>query len=168
MDYETTSHYLLTVNATDEGSPPQSASARINITVINVNDNVPVFETSSEVATIPEDVAIGTQVVRLNATDSDGSALRFDIKSGNKGNAFAIDKSTGLITVAARLDREATANYTLAVMATDTGGKSVVHNASLQVTDVNDNAPQFTSTSYFANVMENLQPGNTRHSAQFQ
>lgn len=159
LDYETTSSYILTVTAKDGGSPPNSASAKVNITIVNVDDNVPVFVTSSQVSKIREDVAIGTRVVRLNATDADGNDLVFDIVSGNTGGAFAIHNASGLITVAAKLDRETTEEYIVAVKATDTGGKSVTHNATIQVIDVNDNAPIFVQASYSKDIMENLPPG---------
>lgn len=159
LDYETTSSYILTVTAKDGGSPPRSASAQVNISIVNVDDNVPVFETSTQVSKIREDVAVGTRVVRLNATDADGNDLVFDIMSGNTGGAFEIHNATGLITVAAKLDREITEEYILAVKATDTGGKSVTHNATIQVIDVNDNAPIFAQGNYSKDIMENLPAG---------
>lgn len=165
LDYESTNHYMLTVTAKDGGSPPLSASAQINITVVNVNDNVPVFETSSQASKIREDVAKGTRVVRLNATDADGNGLKFTLVSGNTGGAFAIDATSGLITVAGKLDRETTANYTLVVQATDQGGQSVTHNATIQVTDVNDNAPKFKKDNYSKDIMENLPSGKIFDSA---
>lgn len=158
LDYETTSSYILTVTAKDGGSPANSATAQVNITVLNV-DNVPVFQTSSQVSKIREDVAVGTRVVRLNATDADGNELKFDILSGNKGGAFEIHNKSGLITVAAKLDRETTEKYILVVKATDTSLKSVTHNATIQVIDVNDNAPEFTQASYSKSIMENLPSG---------
>ena len=161
LDYEITSHYILNVTAKDGGSPPLSATAQVNITVDNVNDNVPVFETSAQVSKVREDVAIGTRVVRLNATDADGNQLNFTFSSGNEAGAFAIQLTTGLITVAAKLDREDTENYTLAVKATDLGGQSVTHNATIQVIDVNDNAPVFKQASYSKDIRENLPSGKT-------
>ena len=108
---------------------------------------------------VRENVAIGTRVVRLNATDADGNQLSFSILSGNTGGAFAIHLTSGVITVAAKLDREKTENYTLAVEARDAGGQSVTHNATIQVIDVNDNAPHFQQASYATDIMENLSSG---------
>ena len=159
LDYEKTSSYILTVIARDSGSPAQTASAKVNITIVNVDDNVPVFETSSAPTKVREDVAIGTRVVRLNATDADGNDLTFHIIGGNVGGAFAIQNSTGLVTVATKLDRENVAKYHLAVRATDTSGKFVNNNATIEVMDVNDNAPKFISPSYSKDIMENLAPG---------
>ena len=161
LDYEKTGSYILTVTAKDDGSPPGTASAQVNITIINVDDNVPVFETSSQASKIPEDVAVGTRVVRLNVTDADGNELNFDILSGNTGWAYAIHNSSGLITVAAKLDREKIETYHLAVRATDRAGHNVTHNATILVIDVNDNAPMFTQPSYSKDIMENLAPGMT-------
>lgn len=159
LDYETTSSYILTVTAKDGGSPSNSASAQVNISIVNVDDNVPVFQTGSQVSKIREDVAIGTRVVRLNATDADGNDLIFHILSGNTDGAFEIHNASGLITVAAKLDRETTEKYILAVKATDPGGKSVTHNATIQVIDVNDNAPVFAKANYSKDIMENLPSG---------
>ncbi|XP_068760232.1 protocadherin Fat 4-like [Montipora capricornis] len=159
LDYENTKVYILNVTAEDGGSPPLSSSAQVNITVINVNDNVPVFDTSLQASMVRENVAIGTRVVRLNATDADGNQLSFSILSGNTGGAFVIHLTSGVITVAAKLDREKTENYTLAVEAQDAGGQSVTHNATIQVIDVNDNAPHFQQASYATDIMENLSSG---------
>ena len=152
---------MLTVIAKDGGSPARTVSAQVNITIINVDDNVPVFQTSSAPTKVREDVAIGTRVVRLNATDADGKDLVFDIMVGNTGGAFEIHNTSGLITVATKLDREKIDRYHLAVRATDPGGKFVTHNATIEVTDVNDNAPNFTQPSYSKDIMENLAPGMT-------
>lgn len=131
----------------------------MNITIINVNDNVPTFDSTGQVTSIPEDVAIGTRVVKLNATDSDGSKLTFSIVKGNIGNSFTIGSQTGVISVAKRLDRENVANYTLEVKATDTGGMSVSNNATIRVLDVNDNKPTFEQGSYSVKILENQPKG---------
>ena len=158
LDYETKSLYTMTVVATDGGNPPRSATAQIKIDIINVNDNVPVFE-ETEATQIREDVALGTQVVRMNATDSDSNQIQYSIIQGNVGGAFQIDQGTGLISVAAKLDRETRVNYTLVVEAKDTGDLSVKNNASIQVTDANDNAPTFSPPTYSARVAENRAKG---------
>lgn len=159
LDYEIISSYILNVTAKDGGSPPASASAHVNITVVNVNDNIPVFVTSLKASRVREDVAVGTRVVRLNATDADGNQLNFSILSGNTDGAFAIHLTSGIITVAAKLDREKIENYTLSVEAKDAGGQSVTHNATIQVIDVNDNAPTFQHARYSKNISENLAAG---------
>ncbi|KAK3739519.1 hypothetical protein QZH41_016191, partial [Actinostola sp. cb2023] len=161
LDYEQTSAYLMTVTAKDSGVPSLSATAHVNITIINVNDNVPTFVSQAQVTYVSEDVAIGTRVVKLNATDSDGSSLLFAITEGDTDGAFAIGGASGVISVAKRLDRETIANYTLVVEAKDTGGKSVSNNATIRVIDVNDNKPVFDSNSYSARITENQPQGTS-------
>ncbi|XP_067023578.1 protocadherin Fat 4-like isoform X2 [Acropora muricata] len=160
LDYEITSSYFLNVTAKDGGSPPASASALVNITVVNVNDNVPVFDTSLQASMVREDAAVGTRVVRLNATDADGNQLNFSILSGNTDGAFAMHLTSGIISVAAKLDREKIENYTLSVEARDAGGYAVTHNATIQVIDVNDNVPMFQHAAYSKNISENLPAGH--------
>jgi hypothetical protein len=162
LDYETTSSYLLTVTAMDAGKPPLRDTAKVNITIINVNDNVPTFDSTAQITSIPEDVAIGTRVVKLNATDSDGNSLKFAIVRGNIGSSFAIGSLTGVISVAKRLDRESIANYTLVVKATDSGGNSVTNNATIRVLDVNDNKPVFNQSSYSVLILENKPSGEIK------
>ena len=147
------------MTAKDGGSPPASASALVNITVVNVNDNVPVFDTSLQASKVREDAAVGTRVVRLNATDADGNQLNFSILSGNTDGAFAMHLTSGIISVAAKLDREKIENYTLSVEARDAGGHAVTHNATIQVIDVNDNVPTFQHAAYSKNISENLPAG---------
>lgn len=150
----------MTVTASDSGTSPKSATAQVNITIINVNDNVPSFEGQAQVTYVSEDVAVGTRVVKLNATDSDGNRLTFSIKAGNTDGSFVIGGADGVISVAKRLDREKTANYTLTVEARDGDGKSVSNNATIRVMDVNDNKPVFTKSPYSARIYENQPPGN--------
>lgn len=162
LDYETKDSYTMKVVAKDGGDPFKSDSAQVKITIINVNDNVPVFQ-KTEAMKIREDVAIGTQVVTMNATDSDNNKLFFRITRGNTGGAFQIAQETGLITVAAKLDREQVVNYTLLVEARDSGNFSVWNNASIQVTDANDNTPVFAPQKYTAQLAENLPSGILEH-----
>jgi len=149
----------MTVTARDSGNPSKSSSARVNISIVNVNDNVPTFESQTQVTYVSEDVAIGTRVVKLNATDSDGNDLTFKIIKGNTDSSFDIGVDDGVISVAKRLDRETTANYTLTVEARDSGGNAVTNNATIRVLDVNDNKPLFNPSSYSTRIIENQPKG---------
>lgn len=71
LDREIISSYLLTVTARDGGIPPLSDTTDVEISVTDVNDNAPVFVSSQYVASIPEDILVGTSVVRIVATDAD-------------------------------------------------------------------------------------------------
>lgn len=65
MDYERTHDFLLTVQATDLGIPPLSSQATVNITVVDSNDNAPVFSEISYSAEIKEDSSVGEVVAQV-------------------------------------------------------------------------------------------------------
>ncbi len=157
LDYESTSAYNLTVTATDNGTGSLSVSANVAITVGNIND-APVVQngTMSVAENSPGGTAIGTVV----ATDQDAAqSLTYAIIAGNTGGVFAINASTGAITLANPVDREGTASYTLTVQATDNAGTPLSSTGTITVTitDVNDNAPVITGSTF--GVMENSATG---------
>lgn len=71
LDRELVPSYLLTVTARDGGEPPLSDTTDVEISVTDVNDNAPVFEAPQYQGSIPEDVLVGTSVLRIVATDAD-------------------------------------------------------------------------------------------------
>ena len=71
IDHERAKEYYLTVQAKDSGVPPLYNQAAINITVMDSNDNTPMFTQSSYSARIIETAAVGKQIVTLTATDLD-------------------------------------------------------------------------------------------------
>ncbi|XP_015235254.1 PREDICTED: protocadherin-16-like [Cyprinodon variegatus] len=148
LDRETKANYNLKVVATDHGSPPLSATVTVNLKVLDVNDNSPVFKRNSYNVEVSEDAAKGFQVLQVSATDADddlnGKVLYF--LSHEAHGAFAVDEERGVITTSAPLDREKTASYSFQVFAVDLS-PAAPKNSSAQVTvtilDVNDNAPFF-------------------------
>ncbi|MFC4991463.1 cadherin domain-containing protein [Rubritalea tangerina] len=113
LDYETLTSYQLTVEVSD-GS--LSDSAIVSVDVGDVNESPVVSDVSGSVA---EDVALGTVVATVVASDVDaGSVLSFSIVSGNAGGAFSIDQN-GVVTTASGLDYESLASYTLTVQVSD-------------------------------------------------
>ncbi|MCC6707431.1 MAG: cadherin repeat domain-containing protein, partial [Gammaproteobacteria bacterium] len=113
------------------------------------DDNVaPVFTPNSPVS-ISEAASAGTSFVAGAATDADGDTLTFSIAGGNVGNAFAIDASTGVITVAnpARLDFETRPAYELNVAVDDGHGHVVEQVVSVTLTDAND-APVIANQAF--------------------
>lgn len=118
--------YHVTVTATADFSPSRSTSQDVTITVTPVNDNDPVFVNTSPTFLLPENSTNGTVVGSVSATDSDlpSETLTYSILSGNEAGAFAINPSTGQISVAdsTQLDFESLTSYTLQVRVTDNGG----------------------------------------------
>uniref|UniRef100_A0A674K493 Cadherin EGF LAG seven-pass G-type receptor 2 n=1 Tax=Terrapene triunguis TaxID=2587831 RepID=A0A674K493_9SAUR len=167
VDREAVESYQLLVEASDQGRDPgpRSTTATIHIAVEDDNDNAPQFSEKRYVAQVPEDVAANSHVLRVTATDRDkgsNALVHYSIMSGNTQGQFYIDAQTGSIDVVSQLDYELSKEYTLRIRAQD-GGRPPLSNISglvtIQVLDVNDNAPIFVSTPFQSTVLENVPLG---------
>ncbi|XP_036935519.1 protocadherin-16-like [Acanthopagrus latus] len=157
LDREKRPGYTLTVTAQDQGHPPLSSTVTVEVTVMDINDHSPQFESSSYTADVSEDVPIGSLVLEVKAIDLDqgpNSQVVYYLSSGSQ-SMFIIDQNTGRIITAAPLDRERTASYTFEVCATDSSPVNP-RNSTAQVTvyiqDVNDNAPFFIQDPLIVNI----------------
>jgi large repetitive protein len=160
LDFETTPAFTLTVQVTDNGAPALSGTATITIHLNDVNE-APVV--SSATFSIAENSANGTAVGTVNFTDPDaGQTHAFAITAGNTGGAFAINPSTGAITVAngAALDFETTPAFTLTVQVTDSGVPALSGVATITINLINVNEAPVVSSATFA-VDENSPLGTT-------
>lgn len=109
LDYERIREYLLTIQATDLGEPPLSNQAMVNISILDANDNPPIFGQLQYTAQISEDVHMGEIVIKVSATDLDSELngkIHYALVKGDHHQQFTIDPYTGNITVAKPLDRE--------------------------------------------------------------
>jgi len=128
LDFETTPSYTLTIRANDGGG---TVDTDVTITV---NDVAPTITGGQTFAAKESDA--NSSVVGTVATTGDDDSVTFSIQSGNADGAFAINASTGAITVAdtTKLDASATPNYTLGIRASDGTTNSDV-NVTVTVTD---------------------------------
>ncbi|XP_059416926.1 protocadherin-9-like [Carassius carassius] len=147
LDRELKDTYVMKVKVEDGGNPQKSSTAILQVTVTDVNDNRPVFKESQIEVHIPENSPVGTSVVHLLATDADVGA-NAEVKymfgaqvSPATRRLFALNSTTGLITVQRPLDREETAIHKLTVQASDGSSSPARATITINVTDVNDNAP---------------------------
>ncbi|XP_067306295.1 protocadherin Fat 3a isoform X1 [Pseudorasbora parva] len=167
LDREVQSSYHITVRASDQGVPVHLSSlTNITITVMDINDNPPVFERRDYLATLPEDVAVGTEVVQVYAASKDigtNADIYYNIRSGNQQGHFTININTGAISVSRPLDFESCKDYFLTVEATDGGTPplSAVTMVNINLTDVNDNAPMFSRDAYSVSISEDANIGDT-------
>ncbi|KAG7316014.1 hypothetical protein KOW79_020880 [Hemibagrus wyckioides] len=159
LDYEVQKNYTVLVSLSD-GTNRDEAS--VHVEVLDINDNNPEFASSTIAVDIPEDAAIRDNVTRVEATDAD-SGLNAEIRYSLEVSAgmFSINPDTGLITVAAALDRETQDKYNLIVVAQDQGRPTRSATASVVVTltDINDNVPIFSMQRYEASILENATAG---------
>ena len=156
VDFEQRSMYELTIVASDYGSPRLSSTMTCTIGIQDVNDNAPLFTTTSIVRQVVENSSPGTIVGIVTATDVDrdeNGALKYSISHQEPaGLHFSVDEATGRITTVAEIDHEFTESFQLTIVATDQA--EPFHTAekviTVVVTDVNDNPPQFTSMTAIA------------------
>ncbi|XP_065146783.1 protocadherin Fat 3 [Paramisgurnus dabryanus] len=160
LDYETTPYYRLTVRSVDTRTGARS-EVDMDIVVVDVNDNAPIFRNDSYTATLAENSMIGTSVIQLLATDLDSennNVISYQILSDalNSTDYFHIDSSSGLVSTARLLDYELTQRYKFMVRATDNGSPAQSSEVTVNVllNDVNDNPPSFSQPLYEAFVSE--------------
>uniref|UniRef100_A0A2K5JYT5 Cadherin EGF LAG seven-pass G-type receptor 2 n=1 Tax=Colobus angolensis palliatus TaxID=336983 RepID=A0A2K5JYT5_COLAP len=167
VDREEVESYQLTVEASDQGRDPgpRSTTAAVFLSVEDDNDNAPQFSEKRYVVQVREDVTPGAPVLRVTASDRDkgsNALVHYSIMSGNARGQFYLDAQTGALDVVSPLDYETTKEYTLRVRAQD-GGRPPLSNVSglvtVQVLDINDNAPIFVSTPFQATVLESVPLG---------
>ena len=135
---ETSTDTFTYIVSDDDGG--QSTPVTVTITINGVNDRPTATGFST---TIAENTIESSFVGRVRATDADGSdSLSFEIVSGNRGNAFAIDR-LGNITVnnSRAIDRERIEEFELSVSVTDGGGLVRSVPVVVRLDDVNDVVP---------------------------
>ncbi|KAM4677968.1 protocadherin Fat 2 [Discoglossus pictus] len=166
LDFERKSIYNLTVRARDAGHPfSHSSVCHVEIEVLDVNENLqpPQFQTFAFYEKVQENSPPGTPVLSITAKDQDkgkDGEIRYSIRNGSDHSIFSIDEETGTIHTEAPLDRESVSCYWLTIYATDLGSIPLfsVAEVYIEVTDINDNIPQFSQAVFYASVTENSPP----------
>uniref|UniRef100_A0A3P9AC14 Cadherin domain-containing protein n=1 Tax=Esox lucius TaxID=8010 RepID=A0A3P9AC14_ESOLU len=166
LDREEHPRLSLKLIAIDGGNPQKSGTVNIEITVLDVNDNAPVFNQSVYRATVSENSAKGTYITYVNATDADSGSnglIYYSLSNmqGQLARLFSIDQSTGLITLLERLDYEKEKKYEIRIEATDQGALTDSSKVIVDVTDENDNEPVISVTSFTSPVSEDSPVGTT-------
>ena len=149
----------LNISVTDApgGSLQFSAYTTVRIQVLDVNDNAPVFAINHQYKSIAEDTPINTSIARYSATDSDQGTNSEILYSITTPGHFNVDPSTGVVSVGSELDRESDATHSIEISAIDQAQqdrKTSVATLSVNIDDVNDNAPKFSSAHYNVVVEE--------------
>ncbi|KAM4817843.1 protocadherin-11 X-linked isoform 1-T1 [Thomomys bottae] len=146
LDREKQEKYYFTVLAIDNGIPPLVSNATVFVSVLDQNDNSPIFTHNEYNFYVPENLPKHGTVGLITVTDPDygeNSAVTLSIVDMN--DEFTIDPQTGVIRPNISFDRERQESYTFYVKAED-GGR-VSHSSTAKVTinvvDVNDNKPVF-------------------------
>ncbi|XP_066515265.1 uncharacterized protein [Hoplias malabaricus] len=160
LDHEVNSAVEIRVQAKDKGPNPRSAFCKILLEILDVNDNVPEISITSLVNVIKEDSPEGTMVALLTVKDKDGNKNGAAVLKLEGSEPFALQntyKNRYSLTVKGPLDREQVAQYKITITATDEGSPPLSSSTviTVEVSDVNDNAPLFPEPVINVYVKEN-------------
>lgn len=150
LDREKIASYQLLLYAMDGGNPEQTGTATVVITVLDSNDNGPVFSEPSYVVSVAENVEAGEIIAQVHATDLDhgrNAKIVYSLPSnvGKQDRAiFGLNSTTGAIILKSKLDYENKTIHHLTVEARDHGSSpaSAYATVTVQVEDVNDYRPK--------------------------
>ncbi|XP_021070343.1 protocadherin beta-2 [Mus pahari] len=157
LDFESIQAYTICVQATDGGG--LSGSSVVFVQVMDLNDNPPELTMSTFTNHIPEN-APETVIAVFSVADPDAGDNGKMVCSIQEDLPFILKPSFEnfytLMTNTA-LDRETRSQYNITITVSDLGTPKLTaqHTITVQVSDINDNAPAFTQTSYTIFVREN-------------
>uniref|UniRef100_A0A1I8MY28 Cadherin domain-containing protein n=1 Tax=Musca domestica TaxID=7370 RepID=A0A1I8MY28_MUSDO len=181
LDRETRSMYRLNISAVDGGNPPKYGFLQVNVTIIDVNDNPPVFDHSDYIVSLNESVTPGSTVLQVMATDKDlGDNSKITYYLAETETQFTVDPETGVISTTEHLNcpqqtcptfskpgGSCPKSCVFTVFARDHGsprqdGRAYV---TVNLLDTNDHDPvirfqYFPATGSFATVDENALNGS--------
>ncbi|XP_066572845.1 protocadherin alpha-12 isoform X4 [Amia ocellicauda] len=167
LDREKSPEHNVLLTALDGGSPARSGILNITVTVLDINDNAPVFEQPTYTVTLDENVPVGTFVIQVKASDTDHGPngqveYSFGNTFGNKAlELFSLNIENGVIKVNGPIDYEENDVYEIDVQASDKGNSPFIVHCSVlvQIKDVNDNEPAIEITSLSSLIPEDASPG---------
>ncbi|KAJ4935553.1 hypothetical protein JOQ06_017085 [Pogonophryne albipinna] len=165
MDREKRDRYLLNLTIYDLGLPQKTAWRLLTVYIEDANDNAPQFlQEGGYTIVIPENTAIGTDVIQVEATDKDlgpNGEIVYSVLSST--TQFGINSTNGIVYVAGQLDREFVPVFNLKIEARDKAekGSQKFSATTLKVIleDVNDCPPLFIPNVYKARALEDLPVG---------
>ncbi|XP_056625260.1 protocadherin beta-15-like isoform X18 [Triplophysa dalaica] len=164
LDREQQKEVTLILTAVDGGTPPRSGTVAIHVTVLDANDNAPVFSQAVYKVSLPENSPVDTVVVTVSATDADEGQngevrYAFGHLSETHLNTFSLDPVSGVIKLTGVIDYEKASLVELPIQAKDGQGLASYSAVVINVVDVNDNAPVIITKSLNSPVPENAIPG---------
>ncbi|XP_054840715.1 protocadherin gamma-B5-like isoform X2 [Eublepharis macularius] len=162
LDFEETDEYTMTVAAKDGGG--LLTHCKVNVRVLDENDNSPEVNLASLFSPVPEGSPSGTLIALINVNDKDtGDNGKVSCRIQNDLPFKLLSSSNNFykLMLDRALDRERTPGYNITITATDHGTLplSTQKIISLQISDVNDNSPTFEKPSYSIYVPENNPSG---------
>ncbi|XP_027864269.1 protocadherin beta-16-like isoform X1 [Xiphophorus couchianus] len=163
LDREKNEFISLVLTAVDGGEPQMSGTMQILITVLDANDNAPVFTQPIYKATVSENSAKGTVVTTVSASDADqglNGKITYSITStmDEVRQIFEVNEENGEVTLIGRLDYEKKKLFQINVRARDNGGLTDSCKVMVDVVDINDNEPVIKIMSKSTVISESANP----------
>uniref|UniRef100_A0A8C5C7I8 Protocadherin gamma-A8-like n=1 Tax=Gadus morhua TaxID=8049 RepID=A0A8C5C7I8_GADMO len=163
LDREQNEQLSLLLTAMDGGEPQMSGTMQIHITVLDANDNSPVFTKPIYNAKVMENSPKGTKLTTVSATDKDkGSNGDISYLISNSKHRltelFQVDKKSGEIILIGDIDYEKAKHYQIDIEAVDNGGLSDSSKVIVDVVDTNDNRPYPNIVSKLESIYEDSPP----------
>ena len=160
LDRERQSQHNLKVLAIDQGARPLSSIAQVQVNVMDVNDNPPVFETADYSVRLSDQAQRGQFVAAVRAIDKDQDPnLTYSlITDGNNHQNFHIEPASGVITLANLKDFELTSTYHLNLSVSD-GIFSASAKMRVRLVSANSFTPTFAKSTYQVDYAEGQPEG---------
>uniref|UniRef100_A0A3P9L1G0 Protocadherin 1 gamma 32 n=1 Tax=Oryzias latipes TaxID=8090 RepID=A0A3P9L1G0_ORYLA len=160
LDREKEEQISLVLTAVDGGEPQMSGTMMIVVTVLDVNDNAPVFTQQTYKATVTENSPKGTVVAAVTASDADqgsNSRITYSITNtlDNVRRAFNVNEENGQIFIIDDVDFEKSKHFEINLLASDSGGLTDSCKVLVDVKDINDNKPEINIMSKSNVISEN-------------
>lgn len=166
LDYEKIKVLNFTIVAKEITADAKMSSVPLIVFIKDRNDNIPQFSKTTYNVAVPENIAAGVSIVRIEAVDLDSGnfgsqGIRYTGITGSIAQLLNLDPNTGIITVKSTagsfFDRELYEKHYLTVEAKDFLGEGNRNTVPLVITleDINDNLPIFLQRKYETRLFEN-------------
>ncbi|XP_056625271.1 protocadherin beta-15-like [Triplophysa dalaica] len=164
LDREQQKEATLILTAVDGGTPPRSGTVAIHVTVLDANDNAPVFSQAVYKVSLPENSPVDTVVVTVRATDADEGyngevTYAFGHLSESHMDVFSLNPVSGEIKLNRFIDFEEENTIELPIQAKDGQGLASYSSVFISIVDINDNVPIIIIKYLNSPVAENASPG---------
>ena len=162
LDFERVRFYNLTVEAASMANGKRDRCT-VNVHVLDVNDNAPVFRSRAFEGRVAESASVGSLVLVSNthsplvikATDRDtgiNSLLYYEIMEEHARRFFDVDESTGAVRTVSALDYETQSSFEFNVRVSDRGTPRLSSESlamvRIDIADENDSPPKFDHAEY--------------------
>ncbi|XP_075690684.1 protocadherin-8-like [Rhinoderma darwinii] len=170
VDFETKHSYEFDVQAQDLGPNPLTATCKVIVNIVDVNDNAPdititpLTSFNKGVAYITEAAAKDSLIALISTSDKDSGLngkVHLTLYGQDHFKLQQANEESFMIVTNSLLDRENISEYNLTLVVEDMGVPSMktIKKYTIRLTDENDNAPSFSEPMFKVSVPENNAPG---------